>query len=220
MADCLKPERRVPTNPDSLPASSAFLKSVSKLFQSNFFAGTSRTNHPSLSWGTNAQLQLGNGTSTSTNQPVFVSNLTNAIKIVAGGLHSVALTAAGEVWSWGNGGDGEMGNGANSSSSVPVKAVYLSNIVDIAAASYHTLALKADETVWAWGYNHEGELGMGNTNNTNVPTLVSSPYSGLEDRRVSLNTYARVIGSSRGNEAPIEIKSDRMSSKAADPARP
>ncbi|MBP2656492.1 MAG: repeat domain protein [Firmicutes bacterium] len=93
------------------------------------------------SWGFNNYGQLGNGTNTSSNVPVTVSDLSNVITISAGGSHSLALLEDGTVQAWGYNSYGQLGNGTNTSSNVPVTVSDLSNVIAVSAGAYHSLAL-------------------------------------------------------------------------------
>ena len=126
-------------------------------------------------WGYNGYGQLGNGSTTQSNIPVNVSNLTNVTAVVGGTNHSVARLSTGVVRAWGYNNEGELGNGTNSPLiSVPVQVSNLTNVTAVAAGSYFSLALKGDGTVWAWGDNGNGQFGSGNYNSSNVPILITS----------------------------------------------
>jgi alpha-tubulin suppressor-like RCC1 family protein len=73
-------------------------------------------------------------------------DLTNAVAVAAGGLHSLGLRADGTVVAWGDNRQGQT--------NVPAD---LTNVVAIAAGGLHSLALKADGTVVAWGDNTYGQ---------------------------------------------------------------
>ena len=127
-------------------------------------------------WGFNADGELGNNSTTQSNVPVQVNDLTGAFylssisAIAAGYHHSLAAKSDGTVRAWGYNSNGELGNNSTSNSSLPVQVEdstgtsYLRGVIAVAAGDLFSLALKSDGTVWAWGYNGEGELG-----NTNVP---------------------------------------------------
>ena len=64
-------------------------------------------------WGANDYGELGNGTWTesSTTTPVAVRRITNATQITAGGEHTCALLAGGQIDCWGANDYGQLGNG-------------------------------------------------------------------------------------------------------------
>jgi alpha-tubulin suppressor-like RCC1 family protein len=76
-------------------------------------------------WGDNSYGQLGDGTRASRSTPVRVLGLNNATDLPAGGmgLHSLAVTADGNVWSWGNNDHGQLclGSGAPSAVGTPTQ---------------------------------------------------------------------------------------------------
>src|SRR5690348_6973235 len=116
------------------------------------------------SWGSNNSGQLGIGSRTTdvSVAPVRVSGLAGAVQIAAGSMHSVALTADGNVWTWGYNGWGQLGNGTWNWSLAPARVPGLGGVIAIAAGYGHSLAVKMDGTVWAWGHNGWGQLGDGN----------------------------------------------------------
>jgi len=126
-------------------------------------------------WGYNGYGQLGNGSTTQSNIPVNVSNLTNVTAVVGGTNHSVARLSTGVVRAWGYNNEGELGNGTNSPLiSVPVQVSNLTNVTAVAAGSYFSLALKGDGTVWAWGVGTSGQLGNGLSTTSNIPVQVTN----------------------------------------------
>ncbi|SFY03963.1 RCC1 domain-containing protein, partial [Cytophaga hutchinsonii] len=131
-----------------------------------------------MSWGLNANGQLGNGTTTSSTTPVYVrtnatTTLKNAIQIEAGDKTGYALIdpdgdGIGTVYSWGANTNGELGrsnaggtnngteNGPNSNYASPVvfkTGLPLDNIVSISAGDVMCFAIDVDGFVWAWGNN-------------------------------------------------------------------
>ena len=164
-----------------------------------------------MAWGTNSVYELGNGTSTSSATPVFVSNLTSIIKISAGAYHSAALDSNGVVWCWGYGHYGQIGKGNSNSYNTPVSV--LSNVVAVAAGLYHTLALQSNGTVWAWGDNSYGELGLGTTFNADAPTQITA-LSGVQAIGAGADTSAAALANGQcyiwgfdngANQSPVQI---------------
>ena len=112
-------------------------------------------------WGTNAQGQLGDGTTTQRLTPVSI--LTGVVSIAAGDRHTLAAKTDGTVWAWGSASSGRLGNGGSSGQqNAPVQATF-SGAVAVAAGESHSLVLKSDGTVWSFGSNADGELGDGTT---------------------------------------------------------
>lgn len=105
------------------------------------------------SWGYNGQGQLGNGSTTDSDNPVAVAGLTNVIAVAAGGRHTLALKSDGTVWAWGYNYYGQLGRAPYNftDSSTPVQVYGLTDVIAIAAGGKRSLALKKDGTVWAWG---------------------------------------------------------------------
>ncbi|WP_142116370.1 Ig-like domain repeat protein [Salinispora arenicola] len=132
-----------------------------------------------LAWGNNADGQLGNGDTISSSTPVDV-DLPAGVTITtvaAGGLHSLAPTAAGAVVAWGRNVSGQLGNGTTTGSSTPVDVDLPAGatITAIAAGFDYGLALTTAGAVVAWGRNFSGQLGNGDTTNRSTPVDVDLP---------------------------------------------
>jgi RHS repeat-associated protein len=59
------------------------------------------------------------------------------VSVAAGGNHSLAVDASGNVWAWGQGGNGELGNGGTANSNVPIELTTLTGMTTV-AAGYNT----------------------------------------------------------------------------------
>ena len=134
--------------------------------------------------GSNSNGQLGDGTTTSRNNPVQVKNsdgtgLSGVIDISAGSSHTVYLNSDGSVWATGVNFDGRLGDGTNTQRLNPVETLQetsgkLSNIIATTSGARHTVYLKSDGTVWATGINDSGELGDGTTTSRSNPVQVTN----------------------------------------------
>jgi uncharacterized repeat protein (TIGR03803 family) len=127
-------------------------------------------------WGDNEYGEIGTNVASGivgTNQPVIVPGVSNVIAIaaganafgndqsIAGGGHSIALTADRRVWTWGNNSLGQLGRNAGTFDPLPGLVTALTNqtVVAIAGGVGFTLAVTSNGQVYAWGDNAFGELG-------------------------------------------------------------
>ena len=135
-------------------------------------------------WGQNTFGQIGDGTTTSTNNKLTPVRIGDGWATVAGGIdHSLGVKTDGTLWAWGRNNAGQLGDGATSTASnyatTPkwigsdydwafVKAA--SSNLD-AATSY---GVKEDGSLWIWGRNNYGQVGNGNTTNQTRPVRIMS----------------------------------------------
>ena len=107
--------------------------------------------------------------------PGPVPGLVGVVSVAAGSLHSLALTASGDVWGWGYDGFGALGDGmggAGVTISIPKRITTIANVAAIAAGNSHSVFLKTDGTVWTAGANGMGQLGNGTFADSTVVTQV------------------------------------------------
>jgi alpha-tubulin suppressor-like RCC1 family protein len=113
-------------------------------------------------WGNNSHGQLGNGTTTDSNQPVTVKSQVQFVAVAAGDLHTCAITVTGIILCWGANDRGQLGNGSTVDSSVPVRAIgVISGAVAITTGNKFSCALIADGSARCWGDNTSDQLGDG-----------------------------------------------------------
>lgn len=120
-------------------------------------------------------------------------------KVACGPRFTVALTAAGKVWTWGAGDCGQLGHDStveanarrnlalkevpspvafpSPSATDPAEASSDCLIVDVCAGYGHVLALTSEGRIFGWGLNAKHQLGLGDAYSAHsalhAPTLVS-----------------------------------------------
>ncbi|MCA1626625.1 MAG: hypothetical protein LC742_01490, partial [Acidobacteria bacterium] len=139
--------------------------------------------------------------------------MTDATKLVAGSLHSMALKSDGTVAAWGHNNAGQLADGTTFNRAAPVSVTtssgVLSGITDITAGiakidnNSHSLALKSDGTVWSWGNNNSNALG----NSTTVGTR--SVASGSV-RAVQVDVLTNVTAIAAGQNHSLALINGRV----------
>jgi alpha-tubulin suppressor-like RCC1 family protein len=131
--------------------------------------------------GTNNDGELGNGTTTFTQTPTPVLNLTGATEISTGSGHTCAVVSGGAVECWGDNLSGDLGNGNTTQYTIPVAVAGLTGATSVTAGSSHTCALLTGGTAVCWGDNSKGQLGVGTMKASSSP-LKKRPRG---DRRIT-----------------------------------
>jgi alpha-tubulin suppressor-like RCC1 family protein len=125
-------------------------------------------------WGRNDSGQLGHNDTANRVAPVDVVGLSSGvISLSAGGGHTCAVTADGDVKCWGGNGGGALGDGTYTNRSVPTDVLGLSGYgLRVSGGGNHTCAILVDGDVKCWGQNESGQLGNGNNTSSKTPVDV------------------------------------------------
>lgn len=148
-------------------------------------------------WGYNGEGELGRGpVGPGSSGPPDVVNVGTPLEAIAvGGLHTCAITAAGQGFCWGYNAQGQLGNGGTTTTGTPTLVsggltfqgdplvVFPSPDPDfplpvgpyIAAGQSHTCAIASSGTTYCWGLNEHGQLGDGTSTQRTSPTAVTGP---------------------------------------------
>lgn len=132
-------------------------------------------------WGANESGQLGIGTPSFRSVPQKVVQLPDDIvAVAAGGSHTCALTAEGEVWCWGKNSSGQLGDTYVIDRSVPARVKgFGRKVVAIGAGFDYNCALEDIGQVMCWGDNTYGQLGEGSTHAHRQPVSVEGLDHGV-----------------------------------------
>lgn len=98
-------------------------------------------------------------------RPALVADIKEVVDVKAGGMHSLALTKSGEIWSFGCNDEGALGRDTSEEGSemVPAKITLPKKAVKISCGDSHSACLLEDGSVWAWGSFRDAHGSMGLT---------------------------------------------------------
>ncbi|XVF81647.1 hypothetical protein PTKIN_Ptkin15bG0172000 [Pterospermum kingtungense] len=115
-------------------------------------------------WGKGDGGRLGFGHENPAFLPTLNPYLDSVSSVALGGLHSVALTSLGQVFTWGYGGFGALGHRVYHRELIPrlVEDNWSGNIRHIATSGTHTAAITESGDLYTWGRDEgDGRLGLG-----------------------------------------------------------
>lgn len=134
-----------------------------------------KTDDTAWCWGAGGFGQLGDGTTTATqNVPVAVSGGVTWKAIAGGRDATCGIRSDYTAWCWGHGGFGQLGNGGSISQSSPVAVVGNSQWQEISPGNYATCGISQDGSAFCWGMDTDQQLGNG-AFWTPTETFCSSP---------------------------------------------
>ncbi|KAJ8917788.1 hypothetical protein NQ315_010694 [Exocentrus adspersus] len=119
------------------------------------------TDYGVFAWGSNAYGQLGLGRCVQESPyPQILTSIAceKIIDLAAGQYHSVALTAAGKVYTWGWGIHGQLGHGSCDNRYFPMLLDFPQPVKQVAAGHAHSLILTCDGKLYGFGSNVFGQL--------------------------------------------------------------
>ncbi len=192
----------------SSPIAVTGLTNVVRASSGGFFSTALLSDGTVWSWGYNAEGEIGNGTTSTTDCSCLPTPaqtaISNVVQIEAGSFHTLALKSDGTVWAWGHNSNGQIGDGTTTDRPTPLQVgvgvVGFSNIIAISAGDDHSTALKSDGTVWIWGSNEYGQIGNGTVSMTNQLTpALNTTLSNITQisagiyQNIALNSSGRVF---------------------------
>ncbi len=118
-----------------------------------------------LCWGDNALNQLAakvddaGAVAPWLDTPTLVALPAPAQQVTAGGKHTCALVAGGDVYCWGDNSFFQRGTSNSTPPIEPTRVETVAHAVEVRAGSGHTCARMRDGTVACWGRNSTGQVG-------------------------------------------------------------
>jgi alpha-tubulin suppressor-like RCC1 family protein len=122
-------------------------------------------------WGNNGYGQLGNGTTTNSQTPVW-SYSSTVKSLSVGEFSSYLVDTNGQACAWGFNSYGQIGNGTTTNQLYPTSVQTTQPSQSISAGYGHACALATNGDVFCWGMGYDGQIGDGTTNSRLTPTQV------------------------------------------------
>jgi len=145
------------------PSRSSVSDAPAKKIKLDFRHSRGSGNVLTIGCGDTGQLGLGEDVMEKT-RPGVVSEIPDAVDIVAGGMHTVCLNKAGEVWTFGCNDEGALGRPTpeEEETFIPGKVEIDGKVVQISGGDSHSAALTEDGKVFAWGTfrDSSGPIGL------------------------------------------------------------
>ncbi len=138
-----------------------------------------------FTWGFNALGQLGNKNQVSQNIPVDITpNFQldageTVVKVVLGGIHSMALTSKDNLYVWGANNEGQLGIPMVPFVAIPIRLntnAWLTEnetISDVSLGMMYSTVLTSEGRLYTWGSNDLGQLGDGSNQNRHLPSMTA-----------------------------------------------
>ena len=115
-------------------------------------------------------------------------------QVDAGGMHSVALTENGQIWTWGE----QWGDFSMTINRDPRRIDETGDFVRVSCGAFHNLALTMHGEVYTWGINDYGQLGNGTTSYATVPKKITEGLEGVKISDIAAGGWHSVAISDEG----------------------
>jgi alpha-tubulin suppressor-like RCC1 family protein len=146
----------------TVPAPPVELPSIVQLDAGKDHACARTENGEAYCWGANDKRQLGSDAGPKSAVPILVPNMSGtAVQVAAGGSHTCALVALGNVQCWGSNVFGQAGGQSPDYLEPTTVAGLAAPSSSIGTGVEHTCALLNTGAVQCWGSNQYGQLGVG-----------------------------------------------------------
>jgi alpha-tubulin suppressor-like RCC1 family protein len=126
-------------------------------------------------WGDNSEGQLGDGSTTDSNDPSSINlGSSKVLAISTGAYHTCVIINDPLLKCWGDNSEGQLGDGTNIDRLTPITISLSPSPVAISSGDSHTCSILSDASLKCWGDNSEGQLGDGTNTDSNSPVSIIS----------------------------------------------
>ena len=126
----------------------------------------------------------------------------------AGGSYSLAINAAGELYTWGRNNYGQLGDGTTTHQNSLKKIGNATNWAKVAVGNQHSLAINTAGQLYAWGRNNYGQLGDGTTTHQNSLKKIGNATNWVkiavgDQHSLAINTAGELYAWGRNNSGQV-----------------
>ncbi|HEV8358089.1 MAG TPA: Ig-like domain-containing protein [Gemmatimonadales bacterium] len=137
-------------------------------------------------WGANDGGQLGDGSTTPSDEPVPVAGGLTFARLSAGRSeilypspgHVCGVTAAGAAFCWGSNASGELGLPSGPPHTTPVQVNATVGFRSVHAGGSHTCGMSLEGVAYCWGDNYNGQLGVSGVTGSTPVAVVGQRFGG------------------------------------------
>lgn len=116
------------------------------------------------------------------------------VALAAGGHHTCAVAASGDVTCWGANASGQLGDGSFQDARAPVGVMGVGGAAEVRAGAAHTCVRLRSNTVTCWGDNRRHQLADGTLDPSPRPKPVFGLVGAVELAAAGAATCARLTG--------------------------
>ncbi len=139
-------------------------------------------------WGNNTFGQLGDGTGVNRTSPrnitasFFLQPNETVTHVLSNGMHTMARSSFGRVFTWGGNNYGAVGDGSFISRPTRVDITNRfdfqpdDRVIEIGVGRFHNVVLTEQGDLFAWGDNKDGQLGIDDFSQINTPTKITKAF--------------------------------------------
>lgn len=157
-------------------------------------------------WGTNAQGQVGDGSTETRTSPVVFGSIfhTRWRSMDVGTAHSCGIQRGRDLYCWGYNRYGQLGAGGTADSLNPAVIGSATDWQQVSTGANHTCGIRGEGRLYCWGDNRAAQLGLGAGGDAWTPRLIAAVGSADADAWRPIDAGCFVMGDAMAEGQPDE----------------